>query len=119
MHTFTHCIHIPGTLAADINYRFKLPRPATLVHISAVGSNAAAAGLSLGTPADGAAYLLKCGVGVSNTPVEKRRPDFVGGQFPHLAAGDTLVAAVDYDYNGGGAGSASANLSLVLTFAEG
>lgn len=116
---FTHTYHVPGTLGADLNIRFKLPCNAQLLHVSAGGSNAAAAGLSLGHSTDGVAYMAKKAAGVSGAPVEFDRDDFVGSQFPHIAQGTVFVAAVDYDYNGGGSSSASADITLVFTFSEG
>jgi hypothetical protein len=64
---FTHTYHIPGTLGADLNIRFKLPGDAQLLHVSATGSNIAAAGLSLGNSTDGVAYMAKKSVGISGT----------------------------------------------------
>jgi hypothetical protein len=116
---FTHTYHIPGTLGADLNIRFKLPCDAQLLHVSATGSNTAAAGLSLGNSSDGVAYLTKKAVGVSSVPVSFDQDDFVGGQFPHMAQGTVFVAALDYDYNNGGSSSASADITLVITFSEG
>ncbi len=116
---FTHTYHIPGTLGADLNVRCKLPCDAQLLHVSAVGSNAAAAGLSLGHASDGVAYMTKKAVGISGTPVVFDRDDFVGSQFPHMAQGTIFVAALDYDYNNGGSSTASADITLVLTFSEG
>jgi hypothetical protein len=116
---FTHTYHIPGTLGADLNIRFKLPCNAQLLHVSATGSNAAAAGLSLGHAADGAAYMTKKAVGVSGAPAIFDRDDFVGSQFPHIARGSVFTAALDYDYNNGGSASASADITLVFTFTEG
>lgn len=116
---FTHTYHVPGTLGADLNIRFKLPCNAQLLHVSAVGSNTAAAGLSLGNSTDGIAYMAKKAVGVSGAPVEFDRDEFSGSQFPHISRGTVFVAALDHDYNGGGASSASADITLVLTFTEG
>ncbi|NMC12666.1 MAG: hypothetical protein GYA34_07255 [Chloroflexi bacterium] len=116
---FTHTYHIPGTLAADLNIRFKLPCDAQLLHVSAVSSNTAAAGLTLGNSTEAAAYLAKKAAGVSGMPTVFDRDDFTGGQYPHIAQGTVFAAALDYDYNGGGSASASTDLSLVFTFTEG
>ncbi len=116
---FTHTVVVPGTLAADIDFRFTLPCNAQLQHISASNSSANAAGLTVGNSDTADAYLLKASIGVSGTPVEKGHANFVGAQFPHIPKGTIFIAAVDYDYNGGGSGAASANLSLVFTFSEG
>ncbi len=116
---FTHTVVVPGTLAADIDFRFTLPCDAQLLHISASNSSANAAGLTVGNYNTADAYMVKSNIGVSGAPVEFAKANFVGGQFPHIPKGYCVVAAVDYDYNGGGAGAASANLSLVFTFSEG
>jgi hypothetical protein len=116
---FTHTVVVPGTLAADVDFRFTLPCDAQLLHISASNSSANAAGLTVGNSSAAAAYLAKSSIGVSGTPVEFDQGEFVGAQFPRIAKGTIFVAAVDYDYNGGGSGAASANLSLVFTFSEG
>lgn len=116
---FTHTYHIPGTLGADLNIRFILPCDAQLLHVSATGSNTAAAGLSLGNSTDGSAYMAKKSVGVSGTPAAFDRDDFVNNQFPHIFQGTIFVATLDHDYNGGGSSSASADITLVLTFSEG
>ncbi|MBN1640373.1 MAG: hypothetical protein JXA09_03985 [Anaerolineae bacterium] len=123
---FTHTIHVPGTLGADLAVYWTVPSPCTLVHVSAVGSNSAAGGLSIGTSADADGYLTKCSIGVSNTPVEKAFTDFDGALLtnpghepPHVSDGDVLAVALDYDYNGGGSASASADVTIVLTFVEG
>ncbi len=116
---FTHTYHVPGTLGADLNIRFKLPCDAQLLHVSAVGSNAAAAGLSLGNSTESAAYMAKKAVGVSGAPTVFDRDDFVGNQFPHVPQGTIFTAALDYDYNGGGSASASADVTLAFTFSEG
>jgi hypothetical protein len=117
--TFQQTIYLPGTLAADLDYRFKLDRDCTLVHVSAVSSNAAAGGLQLGTSAQANAFLIKSSTGVSQVPVEFKRTSFVGSEYPRLSAGTIFVANLDYDYNGGGSAVASANVTIVLTFAEG
>lgn len=117
--TFTLTWHIPGTLGANLDIRHTLPHGCQLVHVSAVGSNSAAAGLQIGTSADASAYLAKASIGVSGTPVEKSRADFSGGQYPRITDGTVLAVALDYDYNGGGGSSASANVTITLTFEEG
>lgn len=116
---FTHTYHIPGTLGADINIRFKLPCDVQLLHVSAVSSNAAAAGLTLGNAAEAGAYMTKKPAGISGSPAVFTRNDFTGGQFSHIPQGTVFAAALDYDYNGGGSSSASADITLVFTFSEG
>jgi hypothetical protein len=116
---FVQAFHVPGELGADLNIRWTAPSDCTLVHVSAVSSDADAAGLTIGTSVTAAAYLAKCSAGVSNTPVEKARTDFVGTQYPQISDGDIVAIAVDYNYAGGGSASASSDVTIVLTFQEG
>ena len=120
---FTMSFHVPGTLSANLNIRFTIPSPCTLIHSSAVASNDSAATLCLGTSADTDGYLVACVIGDSNTPVEKEVADFdgalltyVGSEPPRLADGTIFVAILDYD---GAGGTAAADFTLVLTFQEG
>ena len=123
LNKFTKAFHIPGTLAANINIRFTVPSPCSLVHVSAVASNDSDATLALGTSADTDGFLTAAVIGDSNTPVEKERADFdgallsnAGKENPRLADGDIFVATIDYD---GSSGTAAQDLTLVLTFTEG
>ena len=120
---FAKAFHIPGTLTANINIRFTVPGPCSLVHVSAVGSNANDAEISLGTSADTDGFLEACVIGDSNTPVEKERSDFdgalltdAGKENPRLADGTIFVATLDYDGDGG---TAAADVTLVFEFTEG
>ena len=115
-----------GTLSADLNIRFTVPSDCTLVHVSAVCSDANAAGLEIGDSADPNEYLTKSDIGVSGTPVEFDGSDFVDTEgntharyYPRIVAGTIVVITLDYNYNGGGAGAASDNVAIVLTFVEG
>jgi hypothetical protein len=118
--SFCLTLHAIGTLGGDLNYRFTFPFDCSLVHISAVNSSAAAAGLTVGNSDTAAAYLAKASVGVSNTPVEFARANFVGTPvLPHILRGVILVVDVDHDYNNGGGAVDSANLTIVMTFSEG
>ncbi|HEC61440.1 MAG TPA: hypothetical protein ENI27_04220 [bacterium] len=115
---------MPGTLGADLNVRFTAPFDMTLKHVSAVGSNAYAAGLNIGSSSDEDGYLTKYDIGVSDTPVQKEAlTDFDGAlalsQFPRISDGDIVVLVLDYNYNGGGGANASADVTIVLTFLEG
>ena len=116
---YQNAFHVPGTLAADLAIRFTVPFDCQLIHISAVSSDADAAGLTVGNSTTAAAYLAKASCGVSGTPVEFDRDNFVDGQYPHIAKGTIFAAAVDHDYNAGGGASDSADLTLVFTFTEG
>ena len=114
--------HVPGTLSADLNIRQKMPYDAQLIHVSAVGSNAAAAGLELGIGTDTDAHMVKKSIGVSGTPVEFDLDDFTGAAsktYPRISKGAQLVAVLDYNYNGGGGASASADVTITLTLAQG
>jgi hypothetical protein len=114
--------HIPGTLAADLAIRQKMQFDAQLIHVSAVGSNAYAAGLQIGTASDAEAYLVKRSIGTSGIPVALTLANFVNGSsgaYPRITAGSALCLALDYDYNGGGSGSASANVTITLTLLVG
>ena len=118
---FSHAFHIPGTLSANINIRFTVPSPCTLVHVSAVASNNSDATLAIGTSADTDGYVTAGVIGDSNTPVEKEDlSDFDGeladSQYPHIADGTIVVLTLDYDGEGG---TAAQNVTIVLTFVEG
>lgn len=108
--------HIPGTLAANINIRFTAPADATLLHVSAVGSNANDGLLEIGTSTDADAYLTSSAIGDSNVPAEFIRTNFVGYQYPRINKGDIVCIALDFD---GAGGVATDNFTLVLTFAAG
>jgi len=121
---FQVAYHVPGSLSADLNIRWTAPCDCTLLHVSAVGSNAYAAGLIVGTSADPNGYLTTYSIGVSNTPVQKEAiTDFSGAlsdsQYPRISDGDILVLTLDYDYAAGGSANASADVTIVLTFAPG
>jgi len=120
---FAKAFHIPGTLSANINIRFTVPGPCSLVHVSAVASNDSDATLALGTSADTDGFLAACVIGDSNTPVEKERGDFdgalltdAGKENPRLADGTIFVATLDYD---GASGTAGDDVTLVFEFTEG
>ena len=113
---FTVPIHIPGTLAANINVRFALPMDASLVHVSACGSNANSGILDIGPSTDTDGYLDGVSIGDSNTPSEFDRDDMVGTQFAHITKGTIIVVTLDYD---GAGGTATADFTAVLTFLEG
>ena len=114
--------HVAGTLAADLNIRFKAPSNCTLVHVSAVGSNSKPAGLTIGTSDDADEFLTKKAIGASNVPNEFDFDDFAtyaNKAYPRIEDGDVVILALDYDYNGGGSASASADVTIVATFLEG
>jgi len=113
---FTYTIHVPGALTADIVNYITLPFDAQLIHVSATGSNANDGKLSIGYAGAASAYLAAAAIGDSGTPAVVSRAGFVGGQYPHLSAGTTLVVTLDYD---GASGVATQNYTCVLTFTKG
>ena len=92
--TFTLPIVLGPTLAANHTFQFKAPFDMQLVAVSHVNSTANAGTLKIGTAADDDAYLEATSFGVSGTPVEVSRAGFVGGQFPHIPKGTTVVVTV-------------------------
>ena len=113
---FQTSFHIPGTLSANALIEWTAPFDCQLVHVSGVASNDSDATLEVGTSADADLYVVSAVIGDSGTPAEWARTDFVGDQFPHIADGTILSAALDYD---GSSGTAAADFTLVLTFTEG
>lgn len=121
---FQVAFHIPGTLGANLTIKWTTPSDCQLVHVSAVATDANAAGLEVGSSADPDGYITKYSIGVSSTPVQKELlSDFDGAlansQFPHIVDGTIVALALDYDYNDGGGSAASDNVTIVLTFVEG
>jgi len=100
-------------MAANHTSSFVLPFDVQLVHVSACNSSANAGKIDIGIPTDTDAYLDGEDVGVSGVPAEFDRDDFVGDQYPHIAAGTvTIVTITDH-------ASHMANVYAVLTFTEG
>ena len=123
---FQLAFHITGTLAANVNIRWTAPCDCTLLHVSAVGSNANDGLLTIGDSSDTDEYLQSSAIGDSNTPVEFDGDDFYdtdgnqpGIYYPRISDGTIVVIEVDFNYNGGGAAAASDDPTIVLTFAEG
>jgi hypothetical protein len=113
----TYSYHTAGTLAANHEFIFTVPFDCQLVHVSAVGSNTNNGILDVGTSADTDLYVSNLDVGDAKVPAVCDEPgDFEGDNYPHIAAGTVIEAALDYD---GSAGTAVADFSLVLTFTEG
>ena len=114
---FTVSYHTAGTLAANHSFIFKVPMPCQLVAVSAVGSNANSGILDVGYTGALEAYVANMDVGDSAVAaILDENTDFVGSQFPHIAAGTNIIATLDYD---GAGGTAAADFTLVLTFTEG
>jgi hypothetical protein len=110
---FTIPFHIQGTLAANHYGEFKLPMDAQLIAVSVCNSTANAGKIDVGTSADDDAYLDNQNFGVSNVPLVYDRDDFVGTQFPHIAAG-TIIRATITDH-----ASHMAGPLALLVFTEG
>jgi len=120
---FQQAYHIPGTLSADISIKFTAPFDCTLLHVSAVGSNANDGLLTIGDSDDADEYLTSSSIGDSGTPVEFDGDDFVDTSgnshtryYPRIADGTIVVIALDHD---GAGGTATDDFTLILTFAEG
>jgi hypothetical protein len=116
-HRFIQTIHIPGTLAADINVRWKLPFDCRLKHISAVASNNSDATLAVGDSGDIDAILAASAIGDGNTPAQFDAGDWAAANpTAALGKGDVLVYTLDFD---GDSGTAAQNVTVVATFLEG
>jgi len=114
---FTVSYHTAGALAANHSFKFKLPFDASLVFVSAVGSNANNGILDIGSSAAGEAYVKDLDVGDSGTPaLVDADTEFEGDVYPHITAGTIIVAGLDYD---GAAGTAVNDFTLVLGFQKG
>jgi hypothetical protein len=120
---FQQAYHIPGTLAANVSIKFTAPFDCTLLHVSAVGSNANDGLITIGDSADADEYLTSSSIGDSGTPAEFDGNDFVdtagashARYYPRIADGTIVAIALDYD---GAGGTATDDFTLVLTFAEG
>lgn len=105
--------HITGTLAANVNARWKVPASCHVEHISAVASNASDATLTFGISTDTDSILAAANVGDSGVPAEFEDGDWaVTNEEAALVNGQTAVLLVDYD---GAAGTAAADLTVVIT----
>jgi hypothetical protein len=123
LRVFQQAFHIPGTLSANVSIKYTAPCNCTLLHVSAVGSNANDGLLTIGDSSDADEYLTSSSIGDSGTPVEFDGDDFVDTSgnthtlyYPRIADGTVVVIALDYD---GASGTATADFTIVLTFAEG
>ncbi len=118
---FVVSVHLHGTLAANAQGAFSLPCGATLVEVSAVGSNANDATLQVGTSASAAGVKAATAIGDSSVPVVWG-PSAFGGALcdqvsgPHFADGTIMTWLLDFD---GAAGTAAQNVGLLFTFLEG
>ncbi len=113
---FPFCVHVTGTLAADVKSIFQAPVSLSLVKVSAASSVACNAKLKIGTLASDAAYMALKDISNSGSPAVFDRDDFVGTQYPHIDAGTNVIFTLDFD---GSSGSAAQDYQLVAYFAEG
>ncbi len=114
---FTVSYHTAGALAANHAFKFQLPFDASLVFVSAVGSNANNGILDVGSSTAGEAYVKNLDIGDSGTPaLVDEEGEFEGDVFPHITKGTIIVAALDYD---GAGGTATQDFTLVLGFMKG
>lgn len=112
---FTH--HTTGTLAANQTITFSMPFDATLIAVSANGSNANNGIIDIGYIGALEEYVKNLDCGDSDTPAVLDEPgDFEGDDFPHILAGTLVNIGVDFD---GAGGTAIHDFTLVLTFVEG
>lgn len=109
--------YLDAALAANQVHRFKFPFPVQLVYVSACAADTTSFILDIGSAADTDAYLDGVTVtGAAATTTAYTRADFVGAQFPHIAANTEIVISIDYD---GGAGGDAADVSILALFTEG
>ena len=111
------CFHVPGTLTANLDIRWKAARDGRVKHVSAVTSNDSDATITLGVSTDTDEILASTTIGDSQVPVEKTQSDFAStNETGAYSKGETLVLTVDYD---GSSGTAGQNLTVVITTLEG
>ncbi len=113
---FTVTFAVPGTLAANEDFRFKFPFDVQLEAVSAVGSNANNGILDIGPSTDTDGYLDAKDVGDSQVPTVFDKDDFVNTEYPHIVAGTIICISLDYD---GAGGTAVHDFTLVMVFSEG
>jgi len=114
-------VHLHGLLAANAQGAFQLPCGATLVEVSAVGSNANDATLQVGASADADGILTAAAIGDSSVPVVFAPADFDGALCDqvagyHAVKGTIFAWVLDFDGAGGTAGQ---DVDLLFTFLEG
>ena len=122
---FVQTFHVPGELSADLDIRWTVPSGCQRGHVSAVQSDADAAGLIIGNSDDTDEYLTTQSIGVSQAPAEFDGNDFVDPDgashdcyYPPIAAGTVVVISVDFDYYAGAGSGAASNVTIVLTLVE-
>jgi len=114
---FAVSYHTAGNAAANHVFTFTAPFDCTLEYVSAVGSNTNNGILDIGYTGALEAYVLNKDVGDGLVPGTVDAPgEFVGSNYPHIAAGTVVTASLDYD---GAGGTAVADFTLVMVFTEG
>jgi hypothetical protein len=109
--------HVPGTLGANLNIRFKVPIDCRVIHISGVTSNNSDATIIFGVSTDTDSILASTTIGDSGTPAEKTVSNWAAtNPTGELSKGDIAVLTVDYD---GSSGTAGADLTVIITALEG
>lgn len=111
------CFHVPGTLSANLDIRWKAAFDGRIKHISAVASNDSDATLMVGVSTDTDEILAAATIGDSQVPVEKTCANWAStNPTAAFSKGETLVLTVDYD---GSSGTAADDLTIVITLLEG
>lgn len=101
----------PGALSANWVIDVELAHAFMPQHISAVGSNANNALISLGTSAAATAVLATKDFGDSGDPAEYDSDDFADADY-QFAKGDIMRITIDFD---GAAGTAVADPAIAIT----
>lgn len=115
---FSLTFAVPGTLAANHIFPFRLAVDATLIHVSAGNTSANAGTLKVGKSTDDDAFLTAMNFGVSNASAEASLPtDFAGAdaasQYPRMSK-DVYYMITITDH-----ASHMANAYVTLTFDAG
>lgn len=116
----TYTFHVQGSpVSNECEWIFQLPTKATLVHISAVGSNAHDSTLDIGLQGGDTDGILQAfDIGTSDTPSIADKGDFNGAlvtdDFYQFKKTDKIRAYVD-----GSGSTAIDDPTVVLTFLEG
>ena len=114
---FGRVIHVPGAAAANLDIVISVPVDCRLVRVSAVGSNANDATLSIGVDGDADNIMAAAAIGDSGTPVIFDTDDWAStNETGNLDQGELLELAVDFD---GAGGTAVSDLTIDLDFIEG
>ena len=114
---FGRTIHVPGSLAADLEITIGVPVDCRLARVSAVASNNSDAELAIGVGNDADNIMASATIGDSGTPVVFDPDDWAStNPLGRLEQGDLLKLVVDYDGDGG---TAADDLTLDLHFLDG